>query len=189
MKPLILASSSPRRKRLLTEANFSFVVDPSQFDESKVATRDPHQMVKELSREKAREVAKRHPSSIVIGADTTVFCDGQILEKPTNTGDAKRMLTFLSGKIHSVITGLTIINTETNQELTDVEESNVFFKQLTEEQIDEYIKTGEAMDKAGAYAIQEGLSQHFIEKTEGDYTNIVGLPMNLVQKFLKELCV
>src|SRR3989344_2643827 len=187
MKPIILASSSPRRKRLLEEAGFMFAVDPSHFDESKVTTRDPHEMVKQLSLEKAREVAKRHPNSIIIGADTTVFCEGQILEKPRDMEDAKRMLRFLSGKVHSVITGITIINTETNQEVTEVEESKVFFKNITEQQIDEYIETGEAMDKAGAYAIQEGLSQHFVEKTEGDYTNIVGLPIELVKRILEEL--
>jgi septum formation protein len=187
MKPIILASSSLRRKRLLEEAGYKFIVDSSNFDESKVTTRNPHEMVKQLSVEKAREIAKRHSNSIIIGADTTVFCDGQILEKPKDTEDAKRMLQFLSGKAHVVITGVTVIDTETNQETTDIEESKVFFKKLTDEQIDEYVKTGQALDKAGAYAIQEGLSQNFIEKTEGEYTNIVGLPRNLVKQLLSKI--
>ena len=187
MKPIILASSSPRRKRLLTEAGFTFTVDPSDFDESKVKIRNPHEMVKQLSRKKAQEVAKRHPNSIIIGADTTVFCDGQILEKPKDEEDAKRMLKFLSGKTHSVITGITIITTEKNQEITEVEESKVTLKKLTEQEIDKYVQTGEAMDKAGAYGIQEGLSQYFTEKTEGDYTNIVGLPIQKVTALLREV--
>lgn len=187
MPSIILASSSPRRKKLLKEAGFNFVVDTSNIDESKVDKQDPHKMVKQLSLEKAREVAKRHQDSIIIGADTTVFCDGQILEKPTDSEDAKRMLKFLNGKVHSVITGITIVNTETNQEITDSEESRVFFKKITNGQIDEYVQTGQAIDKAGAYAIQEGLSQYFVEKTEGDYTNIVGLPMNLLKQLLAKI--
>ena len=187
MKPIILASSSPRRKKLLEEAGFNILVDSSDFDESIVLKNDPHEMVKQLSQEKARTVAKRHPNSIIIGADTTVFCDGQILEKPVDNEDAKRMLKFLSGKVHLVITGMTLINTETKKEITTAAESKVFFKKLTDAQIDEYIQSGEAMDKAGAYAIQEGLSQNFIEKTEGDYTNIVGLPIGMVKENLKKL--
>ncbi len=189
MKPIILASSSPRRKRLLAEANFSFIVDPSDFDETKVTTRDPYEMVKQLSKEKAREVAKRHPNSIIIAADTTVYCEEQILEKPKDTEDAKRMLRFLNGKTHSVITGVTVIDTGTKRETTEAEESKVRIKTLNEREIEEYVLTGEAMDKAGAYAVQEGLSQHFIEKTEGDYTNIVGLPIDLLKKMLDTLAM
>lgn len=184
MKSIVLASSSPRRKKLLEEAGYSFSIDPSNFDESKVSKADPREMVKTLSLEKAREVAKRHKAAIIIGADTTVILDGQLFEKPEDEKDAKRMLTLLSGKIHTVITGISVINTESNQEIIAIEESKVFFKKLTEQQIDEYIQAGEVMDKAGAYAIQEGLSQYFVEKTEGDYTNIVGLPMKRLGKIL-----
>lgn len=189
MKPIILASSSPRRKKLLEEAGFTFTVDPSNFDESKVTTRNPHEMVKQLSLEKARKVAKRHPNSIIIGADTTVFCDGQILEKPKDIEDVKRMLQLLSNKIHSVITGITVITTEMNQEIVESYESHVTFKKLDEKDIDVYIATGEPFDKAGGYAVQEGLSKKFVKELDGDYTNTVGLPIESLRKILKKFGV
>lgn len=186
MKPIILASSSPRRKRLLEQTGLKFTIDPSDFDESTVITRNPHEMVKQLSFEKAREVSKRHPNSIIIGADTTVFCEGQILEKPKDVEDAKRMLKMLSNNTHSVITGITIIDTKMNQEIIESYESHVTFKKLKEKDIDAYIETDEPFDKAGGYAVQEGLSKEFVKELDGDYTNTVGLPIIHLKKILRQ---
>lgn len=187
MKPIILASSSPRRKRLLAQAGISFTVDPSDIPEVKLEHEDAETMVKRLARDKGREVAKRHKNSIVIAADTTVVCHGQILEKPQDAEDARRMLVLLNNTDHLVITGFTVIDINTNQEKVGSVTSKVYFKKLTDKQIEEYIKTGEAFDKAGAYAIQEGLSQAFVEKVEGDFDNAVGLPVDHILKIMKKL--
>ena len=168
MKTIILASGSPRRKELLEKIGLKFKVVKGDYQEDMDSHKTPEDLVTFLSFEKARAVAKTHKNSLVIGADTIVVCNGKVLGKPKNQEDAKGMLKTLSGKMHSVITGFTVIDTDTNKTISKSVETKVYFKKLDPEEIDAYVKTGEPMDKAGAYAIQ-GVGSAFIEKIEGDY--------------------
>ena len=160
-----------------------FTVDPSRHKEHHDLSTNPHTLVKQLSLNKAKDVAKRHKDSIIIAADTIVAINGKFLGKPKDAQDARRMLKILSGKTHSVITGLAIIDQATGKTISKSVESKVFVKKLTDEIIELYIKTGEPFDKAGAYGIQ-GKGSALIEKVEGDYDTVVGLPLSLVAKFL-----
>ena len=141
-------------------------------------------MVETLSKLKAGKISKENPNAVVVGADTTVDLNDEILTKPISLDEAKSMLKKLSGSTHRVITGFTVIDGETKKEITGHEETKVTFKVLSEKEIDDYIKNNEVTDKAGAYAIQEGAGG-FVIKTEGDYLNIVGLP-SIVRKYLKD---
>ncbi len=176
---LILASASPRRKELLEQAGAEFEILPAQGEEV-IAGTDPSQTVLELSWQKAEETAKRVQGSyvVILGADTVVAFENEILGKPRDEEDAKRMLELLSGNTHSVFTGVTmIIVREGRREIRSFfEETKVTMYPLKEEQILSYIRTGEPMDKAGAYAIQ-GKCAIYIKGIEGDYNNVVGLPL------------
>lgn len=187
MKPIVLASSSPRRKKLLEQAGFQFITDPSNLNEEQYPTTDPYKLVTTLAREKAREVALRHPGSIIIGADTTVVCNGEMMAKPQDRQDARRMLALLSGNKHTVITGFAVIDTVSKKEFIEYVEGIVYFKKITEKQIEDYIETGEPFDKAGGYAIQEGLSREFIERFEGDIEGIIGLPVKRIMEIINKL--
>lgn len=185
-KELILASASPRRKALLEKLNLSFKIIPSEIDEPENTNCKPEEFVKQLALAKAQEIAnKLNYNAIVIGADTTVVVEGLSLGKPIDHNDAYKMLKILSNREHKVITGIAIIDTSTNTIMVDHVESEVYFKNLTDEEINEYIKTGEPMDKAGAYAIQ-GLASTFITGINGCYNNIVGLPIYKLGIMLKE---
>lgn len=185
MKKLILASSSPRRKEILERARLSFEVDPSDYEENLTLDLSPHELVKRLALEKALSVKDRHPSAIIIGSDLVVVLDGMVLGKPHTKERAKEMLKALSGKRNSVITGYAIVDSETNKTIIDSVEATVYFRAISDQEIDAYIKTGEPLDKAGAYAVQ-GAGGLFVEKTEGDYTSILGLPLWPVVRDLKQ---
>ena len=181
--PLILASGSPRRKEILETMGLSYTVDVSDVDETFSA--DPETMVLELSRRKACAVASKHGSSIILAADTLVFCK-DVLGKPQDENHAREMLHELSGNWHSVYTGVTMINTLTGKTLSRADVTRVHFVELSDSDIDAYIATKECMDKAGAYGIQ-GMGGMFIDKIEGSYSNVVGLPMALVRNMLLEI--
>lgn len=181
--PLILASGSPRRKEILDTMGLDFSVDVSDADESFAGT--PEEMVLELSRRKALAVASRHSGAMILAADTVVFAD-EVLGKPHTAGEARRMLTELSGRWHSVYTGVTMIDTRSGKMLSRADVTRVHFVALTAEDIDAYVATGEPLDKAGAYGIQ-GRGGMLIDRIEGSYSNVVGLPMALVRSMLLEL--
>jgi septum formation protein len=181
---LILASASQRRRELLTQAGFAFQVHPAHIPEEPRANEDPVGYVVRLAREKAQAVYDQlsNPEAVVLGADTTVTLDNLILGKPEDAADAARMLRLLSGRTHRVITGVAVVTaarTETASEITAVR-----FLTLSDAEIDAYIATGEPMDKAGAYAIQ-GRAARWIPRIEGDYFNVVGLPIALVTTVLE----
>ena len=181
---IILASASPRRKSLMEVLGVDFEIKISECEEIIDKTKNVEEIVMSLSLQKAQAVAKDSDSnSLVIGADTIVSYKNEILGKPENYDDAVRMLKLLSGKTHSVYTGFTIINTSDNTVITDYEKSDVTFKNLPEQEIDDYVNTGEPMDKAGAYSIQ-GIASSFVESLSGDYNNVVGLPIYKLSKYL-----
>jgi septum formation protein len=184
-KKLILASGSPRRKELLERAGLSFDVIPSGYEEDMNLALPPIELVKHLSRGKAEEVAKRHLNAVVLSADTIVAYGDLVLGKPHTPERAKEMLQLLSGKAHSVFTGYTIIRGKDNKVVSRAVETKVYCKELSEREIDEYIETGDPLDKAGAYAIQK-FGATVVEKIEGDYDNVVGLPVGEVIKVLRD---
>ena len=186
MKTIILASKSPRRKALLEKAGIKFKVVESKVREHFDPILKPNGIAKKLSLEKAKEVYRNHKKSIIIAADTLVTCNGKILGKPKDKEDAKKMLKFLSGKIHSIITGFTII--DGNKIITRSEETKIYMRKISNQEIDSYLQAKESYDKAGAYAIQEKGSM-FIKKIEGDFDNAVGLPVNSLVLELKKLGV
>lgn len=184
MKPIILASASPRRKDLLKQIGINFEIDPSNYQEEKNLNLEPHELAKYLSLQKAKDVALRHKNSIIIAADTFVVFEGKIIGKPDSKEEARERLKEMNGKPHSVITGFTIIDTETNKMVSKSVKTKVYFKNITPEEIDSYVASKEPMDKAGGYAIQ-GLGGILIDKIEGDYYNVVGLPLAVLVEELK----
>lgn len=182
--PLILASSSPRREKLLQEVGLKFKVVPS-FIEEKNMPGDPGNIACNWASLKAQEVAKHH-HGVIIGADTIVVLGGKIFGKPQHEEEAKKMLYKLSGKTHKVITGMSFINTRNGHRISEFVESRVTFRVLSEEEITTYIATKEPMDKAGAYGIQ-GQGVNFISRVQGCYTNVVGLPISSCLKYLKQI--
>ncbi|BAB81851.1 Maf-like protein [Clostridium perfringens] len=183
---VILASKSPRRVEILEKIVKEFEVVQSNFDENTIDFKgDIEKYVKDLSRNKAIEVSKRlNEPSIVISADTVVFQDGKVLEKPKNEEDAFSMLSSLSGNTHKVYSGICLINTYDDTVVTDCDCTEVRFSELNPRQIRNYINSGEPMDKAGAYGIQ-GLGGAFVEGIKGCYYNVMGLPLNKLYKALE----
>ena len=178
---LVLASASPRRQELLRNAGISFEVQPSDIPEDPLPGEGARECAERLAREKALAVARNRPNDTVLGADTVVVIDGQILGKPTNAADAMRMLRMLSGRVHQVITGVCFV---AGGRWSVVSETTlVTMAEIPEREIAEYVATGEPMDKAGAYAIQ-GIASRWIPRIEGDYGNVVGLPVALVWRML-----
>jgi septum formation protein len=188
MQQIVLASSSPRRKTLLTKAGLLFEIHPSAYEEAPKDAPDPHAYAVEQAIEKARDVAQHYKTALIIGADTVVAIDNQILGKPRDKAHAMEMLQQLNNQTHEVITGYAVINTKNQKEIMGAETSRVTFKNVSREDMDAYIATGQPMDKAGAYGVQDGISS-FIEKTEGDYANIVGLPVKQVLSALDGLMI
>jgi septum formation protein len=174
---LVLASSSPRRAELLRAAGINFTVRAADVDETIKPDELPRDYVLRLSREKARAVARG--DELTLGADTTVVINGQIAGKPVDIEDAKRMLRALSGRWHEVLTGVTLARA--GKTISDIASTRVKFAELSEAEIVWYVSTGEPMDKAGAYAIQ-GHASLFIERIEGSYSNVVGLPVQLIYR-------
>jgi len=189
VKPIILASASPRRQEILRNASLPFVAQPSHVPEAPREGESPTAYAERLARDKALEVAKQRPQDFVLGADTVVVVNGTMLEKPADTGDAARMLRLLSGKTHQVTTGICLVSPQLraeNRELrTASETTSVTMTTLSDAEIAAYVATGEPMDKAGAYAIQ-GIASRWITCIEGDYFNVVGLPVALVYRMLKQ---
>jgi septum formation protein len=210
---LVLASASPRRQELLRNAGISFAVQPADIDESPRAGELPRECAERLAREKALAVWVTRPQAVVLGADTIVVVDEAILGKPVDAADAARMLRQLSGRVHRVITGVCVVEavdsrrlpvvsqsesrvesaqisyeilrTENGELRTASETTLVTMNELSDAEIRDYVATGEPMDKAGGYAIQ-GLASRWIPRIEGDYSNVVGLPVALVYCMLRE---
>ena len=191
---LVLASASPRRQELLRNAGIPFTVSPSNVPEQPQAGEKPRDCAERLAREKALAGFAQHPSQPVLGADTIVVIDGEMLGKPHDEADAMRMLRLLSGRTHEVITGVCLVGPqlrtenqklETGFEETRSEVTLVTMTTLTDDDIRAYIASGEPMDKAGAYAIQ-GRASRWIPRIEGDYFNVVGLPVALIHSMLQK---
>jgi septum formation protein len=180
---IVLASASPRRRELLGNAGISFTVQAPDIDESPLAGESPRDCAERLAREKALAVFQSRPQDYVLGADTIVVVDDTILGKPRDAGDAARMLRMLSGRTHAVITGVCVVNRVASD--TASETTLVTVCELSDKEIRDYVATGEPMDKAGGYAIQ-GIASRWIPRIEGDYSNVVGLPVALVYRMLRE---
>lgn len=184
---IILASNSPRRKELLSQVGVRFEIVPSKFEEQ-IIELSPSEMVEHFAYMKAKDVASAvQGDALVIGSDTIVYLD-KIMGKPGSREDAFDMLRKLGGKQHLVLSGLSIINTATGESITEHENTRVKMKELSNAEIKAYIDTGEPLDKAGAYAIQ-GIGSLFVESIEGDYFNVVGLPLFRLGKMLKHFGV
>ena len=183
---IILASKSPRRREILENTKVRFSIKESQIEEIIKDNETPKETVMRLAYEKALDVANNNnKESLVIGADTIVVIDDQILGKPKNEEEAYNMIKLLSGKTHYVITGFALINLTLNKRLIDCEVSQVTFKELSDECIKDYINTKESLDKAGAYGIQ-GYGGLLVKNIKGDYFNIVGLPISKISDCLKD---
>jgi len=186
MRKLILASASPRRRELLELIAPNFIVQESAVGESS-STVDPAELARLLAERKAAAVAaEREEEAVVIGADTVVYAEGEILGKPRDAADGRRMLGLLSGKTHFVYTGLCVIQRKQGARIMEVEKTAVRFARLSEEEIQGYIATGEYADKAGGYGIQ-GYAAKFISGIDGCYFNVVGLPVHRLYRILREL--
>jgi septum formation protein len=189
MRRIILASASPRRKELLKQLiGDHFVIYPSSYEEPLQTDLNPEELLMKHSVEKARDVAKHFNSGIIISADTSVICDGEILGKPNLPERAEKMLEKLSGRKIQVITGLTVLDLDSAQEISESESTNVWMAKISKEQISAYVRTGEPLDKAGAFAAQ-GKGVILVEKIEGDFFNVVGLPLFRLGKILERLGV
>jgi len=182
---ILLASSSPRRFELIRELGWDFkVANPTVVEDEE--SMNPVERVEVNAQRKARSI-EGCQGYLIIGADTVVFHEGEILGKPGESGKAAMMLRKLSGKPHKVYTGVTILNSDTGEMLTRHEETTVWFKELDDETIETYVATGEPLDKAGAYGIQ-GEAGALVDRIEGSYSNVVGLPLELVREMLNKIC-
>ena len=184
-KKFVLGSSSPRRAELLRKAGINFeVIVPENINEEQISA-DPVSHVLELSRKKAENVAKKVNDSLILGADTVVVLNGEILGKPKDGEDAFKMLKKLSGKEHLVYTGISLVDKDKERILSGYQLTKVKFNQLKDKEIKDYIDTGEPLDKAGAYGIQ-GMGNFLVEKIEGDMDNVIGLPLRKLEELLKK---
>jgi septum formation protein len=181
---LILASASPRRRELLTQLAIPFTVMPAHIDEQPYPKEVPHAYVVRVAQAKAQHVAQQCPTAIVLGADTVVVLDQEMLGKPRSADNARQMLSRLSGRQHTVITGLAVVHHAQHFVRLDTVRTLVCFRALTPADIDGYLATGEPFDKAGAYAVQ-GIGGAFVASLEGCYTNVVGLPVRRTAALLR----
>jgi septum formation protein len=195
-RKIILASASPRRKYLLEQLGLDFTVDPSSVDESVIPYKTHREFALKAALAKAKDVASRHKNAIVIGADTIVCLDNEILGKPQDIEDARRMLLMLRGRAHIVITGVAVVLAGTKNVLPglrsrfggvgmDAVSTRVFFKRFTQRTLERYLKSGDSLDKAGAYGIQ-GIGERLIHHVEGDYFNVMGLPLECLLSLLSK---
>jgi septum formation protein len=182
---LILASKSPRRAEILRAAGWAFEAMAANIDETRHEDEDAVSYVRRLAQTKAETIARQFPNSLVLGADTIVLINEEILGQPGDAAAAERMLKLLSGRWHQVLTGVALI--QDARRIVEHEVTRVRFAELSDDEISWYVSTGEPLDKAGAYAIQ-GRAAPFIEEIQGDYFNIVGLPLRRVYRLLQELC-
>ncbi|MFL6211235.1 MAG: Maf family protein [Pyrinomonadaceae bacterium] len=183
---IVLASQSPRRAEVLRAVDWPFEAEAANVDESLRAGEQVVRYVERLAREKAQAVAARRLFGLVLGADTVVVVDGEVLGKPRDEMEAQRMLRRLRGRWHEVLTGVALVRAETKQTISAHERTRVRFAPMTDAEVDWYVATGEPADKAGAYAVQ-GQGALFIEAIDGDYWNVVGLPVRLVYKLSAEI--
>jgi len=185
---IILASASPRRRQLLAKAGYKFKVVASNIDEAAFSAEgvSTQEYAERLALAKAKDVAGRFPDSLVIGADTVVDFKGEIIGKPADAEDAEAITRKLFSAPHKVITGVAIVRLRDNTEIVESDTTTVYPQNMSEQQIEEHIKGGSWQDKAGAYAIQE-TGEKFVERIEGSLTNVMGFPMELVQRLLKEV--
>ena len=177
---IILASQSPRRQQLMHSITDDFVVEISHIDESSSLSLSPLEAVKDIAKRKGLDIAQRHPHDLVISADTIVVIDNQIIGKPVDEVDAKRILNLLSDRTHHVYTAFYLI--KENKEYEEVVISEVTFEKLSEQTIDEYIKSGSPMDKAGAYGAQDNNDFKLIKKITGSWSNVIGFPVDEIKK-------
>ncbi|HET6569480.1 MAG TPA: Maf family protein [Rhodothermales bacterium] len=184
--PFVLASGSPRRKYLLEQMGLSFHIQASTIEETIPPGTEPGDVVRQLALEKAANVAQKQPQSLTLGADTVVVVDGRILGKPQGEGEARSMLRDLSARTHTVYTGIALVHPATGRTETAFEATDVTFAPLSEEEIEAYVATGSPLDKAGAYGIQDDLGALFITRIDGDYYNVVGLPLHRFYRTLRE---
>ncbi len=185
MTRIILASASPRRRELLQQMGLRYEMQVSGIDEAVLESLPARERVMTLAQKKAETIAARNPDALVIGADTIVVLGNQVLEKPTDETDALAMLTMLSGRCHSVLTGLSLVGPGIQKASLHCEETQVYFRDLDKDEIHWYIRSGEYADKAGAYGIQ-GKAALFVNRIEGCYFNVVGLPLTALFLLLKE---
>ena len=183
MRKLILASQSPRRKELMEKCGLQFTVEAADIDETIDPAKDLREEVKRLAYGKAETVLRKHPDAVVVGSDTIVVIDGKVLGKPKDEEEAAAMLRELSGRTHQVMTGLCILSAD--RQFCDASVSDVAFEIMDVEEISSYVRTGEPMDKAGAYAVQ-GIASRYIKEIRGDYYAIMGLPLSMVYETLKD---
>ncbi|MFW5749332.1 MAG: Maf family protein [Halanaerobium sp.] len=180
---LVLASASPRREEILAQLNLKFTIVPSKIDESNFDQSDPIKLVKLLAEEKAKSVSKLVEDAIIIAADTVVVHDEKILGKPAGKLDAKKMLKKLSSDQHQVITGVAVLNSRSGERHLDYNITEVKMAELSEKEIENYVETGEPLDKAGSYAIQ-GFGALFVEEIRGSYYSVMGLPIHQLARLL-----
>jgi septum formation protein len=191
--PLILASSSPRRRDLLTACGLSFRIIPASIDERPHPNEPAEVYVRRLASAKAEAVAQRHPRAVVLGADTIVTVDRELLGKPRDLDEARRMLSRLSGTVHEVVTGVAVLSVDgagssPARRTSEVVTSRILMRHFTEVTVAWYLATGEPLDKAGAYAVQ-GLGGALVERVEGSYTNVVGLPLTETLALLRQFAI
>ncbi|MFN3135798.1 MAG: Maf family protein [Candidatus Kryptonium sp.] len=189
-RTVVLASASPRRKNLLKQIGLNFIIHPSEIEEDLLQETSPEEHVLILSRKKALEVAKNYNDALIISADTIVVLDGEIINKPKDPDEAKQMLKKLSGRTHKVYTGFTILDTKTNKIYSDFEVTEVKFREIEDDEIEEYVSTGSPLDEAGAYGIQDDYGAVFVERINGCFYNVVGFPLTkfylAMKKFLSD---
>jgi len=181
---LVLASSSPRREELLKRLGLNFTIVPSKINED-IEGLAPDLLVQELARAKAEEVAELVEDTVIIAADTVVVNNNGIIGKPEDKNEAREMLKCLQGKCHTVFSGIAVLSTEEGRSLVDVDRTEVFLRQMDEQEINEYVDTGEPLDKAGSYGIQ-GFGGIFVEKINGSYFTVMGLPIHKLALMLKK---
>ena len=179
---VILASGSPRRRELLGEMGIEFEIDVPDVDETVAGA--PDEMVRVLAERKARAVAEKRSEGLIVAADTLVALDGRALGKPANDEEAKEMLSSLSGRTHDVFTGVCVMDAASGRCMVEADRTGVCFREVSGEEIESYVATGEPRDKAGAYAIQGGAGA-FVSGYEGSRTNVIGLPVELLDKMLR----
>ncbi|MBF0507190.1 MAG: septum formation inhibitor Maf [Nitrospirae bacterium] len=184
-KQIILASASPRRKELLLLTGLPFKIDPVNCEENMNICVSPRRLSRILSEKKARSAAGKYRDALIIAADTFIVFRERIMGKPHTPDEARKMLAALSGEVHTVITGFTVIDSRSGKRISRSVETKVYFDKLARKEINAYVRTGEPLDKAGAYAIQ-GLGSIFVRRIEGDYFNVIGLPLNALKSCLSK---
>lgn len=185
MKQLVLASGSPARKEILEKIDYPFQVDVSNFEEDMTLKMAPEDLSKHLSLGKAKDVATRHKNAVVLAADSFAVFKDKLLGKPNTVENAKKMLSTLSGQGHFFITGFTVLDADTGKQHTDFVETKVFFRELSPDDINGYLRRENVLNNAGAYIIQ-GLGRLLVERIDGDYDNVMGLPISRIAPILKD---